>query len=71
VHVSFSSENQLLGVRDLQYDELSEDTALLFQCISDDEAGMEWGDVQDLCFVLPKVDLAAGDFSRVVAVVGE
>jgi hypothetical protein len=71
VYVTFSSEHQLLGFREEMYESPPEDCELLFQCTSDDEAGMEWGDVQDLCFYIPTADLRARDFSNVIVRVGE
>ncbi len=66
-----SGANQLLGFREHDNGEQTDDMELLFLCKSDDEAGMEWGDVQDLAFMLPRAALLAGDFTKVVAVVCE
>ncbi len=68
---TYSSVNQLLGFREHDDGEQTEEMELLFLCKSDDEAGMEWGDVQDLAFMLPRAALLAADFTKVVAVVCE
>jgi hypothetical protein len=64
VYVAFSSEHQLLGFGEETYDSPPERSQLLFRCTSDDEAGMEWGDVQDLCFYIPTIDLRPRLFER-------
>jgi hypothetical protein len=71
VCVAFSSEHQLLGFREEPYEAPPEGSELLFRCISDDEAGMEWGDVQDLCFYIPTADLRARDFSNVTTMLSQ
>jgi uncharacterized protein YwqG len=71
VFVAFSSEHQLLGFREETYEAPPQGCELLFRCISDDEAGMEWGDVQDLCFYIPTSDLRARNFSNVTMIIAE
>lgn len=68
---SMTHGNQLLGYRNVFEGENDPDVRLLFQVTSDDEAGMEWGDVQDLAFLIRTEDLKKHDFSKVVADVSE
>jgi uncharacterized protein YwqG len=63
--------NHLLGYRDQGYDETPADVRVLLQITSDDQAVMEWGDVETLSFLIPKKDLARGDFSKVYPHVGD
>jgi uncharacterized protein YwqG len=71
IRLSLEIGNQLLGFRSVYEGELAEDVELLLQVTSEDEAGMEWGDVQDLAFMLPRAALKARDFSKIVAEAGE
>lgn len=48
-----------------EYDSRSKDWILLFQFDSDENAGMMWGDVGMLYFMIRKQDLAARHFDRV------
>jgi hypothetical protein len=67
-----SDRHQVLGWRDLSYDgEQSPADALLFQCFSDDRADMEWGDVDQLYFYVPRAALSKGEFTRVAVCCGE
>ncbi len=64
--------HQLLGYRGREYaSEHDTDNALLFQCISDDNADMEWGDVDDLYFYIPRADLAKRQFNGVFSFLGD
>ena len=59
-------QHQVLGYRDHGYDsENPADAQLLFQCSSDPQADMTWGDVEELSFFIKEKDLAKGDFSKV------
>lgn len=63
--VSMGERNVLLGTRDRSYDETPEGERLLLQLTSDDQAMMEWGDVDDLSFLIPEEALRARDWSQV------
>lgn len=59
-------EFQVLGFRDHGWDAENPASAqLLFQCPSNDQAEMSFGDVETLCFYVGAKDLAKGDFSKV------
>lgn len=70
--LDFFPENQLLGWRDRSWDgEQPASVDLLLQVTSDAQAGMEWGDCDDLDFYSPRDALAAGDFSQVFPYCGD